>query len=147
IRGIRASVVGKLSSIICVAVVVGLLNLVIKGVLSGIDPNIHGDGLTLLGFSILTVLAVSYVNNWFAGKASIQELIIGGQLVWVILMLVSLVGFRDVCYLFAWPLLFSLLPIGFLFMSSKNRVGSSGHFTAVALCAVPAIILIVPAIY
>jgi hypothetical protein len=147
IRGIAAGIVGKLTSIICVAVVVGFLSMVIHAVLRRINPTVQGDDLTLLGFAILTVFVVSGVNNWFARKASIQELTIGGQLFWLILMLVSLIEFRDVSYLFVWPLLFSLLPMGFLFVSNRNWIGSPKHFTTVSLCAIPAIILIVPAVY
>ena len=50
-------------------------------------------------------------------------------------------------YLLAWPLLFSLIGLGVIFLTDANRTISTKSSIVLLLCAVPGFLLVVPIIY
>jgi len=147
LRGVALGVVALFASMTCIALVVSLLNPIIRTIFSKTNAGNSGDDIILLGFAALTITIVSGIYKWFARKASIHDLSIGGQFWWAILLIVASFAFRSGSYLLAWPLLFSVLQLGLLFRLDRTRLGSPGYYGLVALCTAPAIILVVPTIY
>jgi hypothetical protein len=106
-----------------------------------------GRGILILaGLSALAIGEVALVYARLGRNAGIEALAAGGLLVWVILELFTSLYFPGASYLFAWPLLFSLLALGFKLGRQGRRPEFGGSILRIVL-AIPGTILIVPVIY
>src|SRR5205085_12146882 len=76
-----------------------------------------------------------------------RDLYLGVLICWLLLLLAASLYSPGASYLFAWPLFFCLLPVGLACVSSRPRGDSGGSLLIYWLCAVPALIPVVPAIY
>jgi hypothetical protein len=150
-RGYILGFVAPPFNLFCLALTSSLVGLLIP---AGQGPtlttfnvaNFHGV-LMLLGFVALTLIICSGTYVWFSKRAGAKDLALGGLSWWSIMMIVVAFHWPGSSHLFVWPLLFSLLPYGIVLASSKMRFDSVEPFVMFSLCAIPGIILIVPAIY
>lgn len=142
LRGMGVGFLALLSSTVCAALTARLAWL-----LAGSPSSSRSRDFLLLGFAALTIAVVFGVYRWFVRRVSLQDLAIGGLLYWLILMLLTTVYLPGASYLFAWPLLFSLVPFGLLFASTPWRADSPGFFGLLSLSSIPGVILILPVIY
>lgn len=102
--------------------------------------------LYLLGFTILTVAITAALFQMFRKKANIESLAVGGLLWWLLLTLLTSVYAPGASYLFAWPLLFSLIALG-VRMSVVPRYRLVRSFAPLLVGAIPGIALMAPLIY
>lgn len=146
-RGVILGFVALLSSMICVVVAGELVGLLIPSISDPAEAGSRASSLKLLGLVALTIVVVSGIYAWFARKTGVGDLAMGAMFCWLILMAISSFFLPGASYLFAWPLFFSLLPLGLLFVSTRVRLDSPTFFALVCLCSIPALVLIVPTVY
>ncbi|MBW4635040.1 MAG: M28 family metallopeptidase [Iphinoe sp. HA4291-MV1] len=101
----------------------------------------------MISFVALTIAITSGLYVWFRKKISVQNLTVGALLWWFILMVLTSVYLPGASYLFTWPLLFSLVGLGFIFASRDRDSGRVKHLVVLTACAIPGIILLAPTIY
>jgi peptidase M28-like protein len=101
----------------------------------------------LLGFVCLTIAIVTVLDLWFLKKSRAENLLAGGMLWWVILTAASSLYLPGASYLFVWPLLFSILGLWLMLTVGRDRGSERKLLAVLCLCAMPGIILFVPAIY
>jgi hypothetical protein len=99
------------------------------------------------GFIALAVAVFSVVNLLFRGKTSAPNLWLGALAWWLLLTIATGVWLPGGSYLLAWPLLFSLIGLGVIFLTGASRTISTKSFIVLLLCAVPGLLLLVPIIY
>jgi hypothetical protein len=114
---------------------------------AGANGGIAGSSFIFLGVLFLTAAISLAVYLLFAQRIGPRDLYLGVLICWLLLLLAASLYSPGTSYLFAWPLFFGLLPVGFACVSSKPRRDSCGSLLIYWLCAVPALILVVPAIY
>lgn len=101
----------------------------------------------LVGFIALTVAITVAFYLVFRRKVGLPNLMAGGLLWWLLLLVSASVLAPGASYLFAWPLLFSLAAFGFLLARADlESVGSYKLQLILTLCAVPGVILLAPTI-
>jgi hypothetical protein len=109
--------------------------------------NSNRSDLFMLSFVALTLAISSALHALFRRRASVENLMVGGLLWWVILMVLTSLYFPGASYLFTWPLLFSLVWCG-LKLFRKERESELFELLAAQVFAIIAAMLIVtPAIY
>lgn len=146
---IRDALLGFVPLVVGLALVIAASTFVgrfIRPITPVLSPGTSSN-LMVLGYLAFAISIVSGVYYFFGKKVSIQGLIVGGLFCWLVLAVVTMFIWEGASYLADWPLLFSLLPLGYLFISSKERLGSLGFTALLCLSAIPVIILIVPTIY
>lgn len=111
---------------------------------SQIMGTTYRSGLYMVGFTALTVTITSLLYAWFNKKVRLENLMAGALFWWSLLCLVTGLLLPGTSYLFTWPLLFVLL--GFVFVLLRQRETTKSAVIA-ALAAVPAVLLLAPAIH
>ncbi len=113
-------------------------------------PTTHtaNDWLYAIGFVALTVALVSAIHALARRKVSLPNLALGVLAPWLVLLVASSLTLPGFSYMLAWPLLFSLLGLGWTLVGRPAWVaeGSWGHWAVASLATVPALVLWVPAI-
>jgi hypothetical protein len=111
------------------------------------SPETTQSRLLLSGFAALaitvTVVAYTFVRN----RARLQDLATGTMLWWFLLMIVTTFALPGATFIFHWPLLFSLIGLGWILLSPPDKARSLLNLLVLSLCALPAIILLTPVIY
>jgi hypothetical protein len=107
----------------------------------------YNSNLYMISFVALTIAITSGLYIWFRKKISLQNLAVGALLWWLILMVLTSLYLPGASYVFTWPLLFSLVGLGFLFSSRHQKSVLGKRFAVLSLCAIPGIILLTPTIY
>jgi hypothetical protein len=111
------------------------------------QSNTYNSYLYMIGFVLLAVALTSALYIRFCKKINIENLAVGGLLWWLILMILSTLLLPGSSYLFTWPLLFSLVALGIVFISKDGRLVSWKQFAVLSVCAIPAILIFAPMIY
>ncbi|HET7113073.1 MAG TPA: M20/M25/M40 family metallo-hydrolase, partial [Pyrinomonadaceae bacterium] len=150
---IRGVVFGALMFLLTTAVAAGfawLLWAVIFRVRYASASRPQGEtyysNLYLIGFvALMIAIAVSFYSL-FRRKTSVENLAAGGLLWWTILMLLSTFYLAGGSYLFTWPLLFSVIGLA-ASMVLKGRNRTSLALTALLVCAIPGLALMIPLTY
>ncbi len=149
--GIALGFLAFLLSIISAPIIVTLTWWIIHTLQSGYRSIPQGDtynsNIYLISFVALTIAITSGLYIWFRKKISVQNLTVGALLWWLILMVLTSLYLPGASYLFTWPLLFSLVGLGYIFASRPHKSGSGQRFAVLSLCAIPGIILLTPTIY
>jgi Peptidase family M28 len=97
-----------------------------------------------VGLAIATTLAIyAAVRN----RVSLQDLATGALLWWFLLMIVTTFTLPGATFMFHWPLLFSLIGLGWILLAPAEKTRSLVNLVVLSLCAVPAIVLMAPVIY
>lgn len=99
------------------------------------------------GFIALGVGVFSLVYLLFRGKTSAPNLWLGALAWWLLLTIATGLYVPGGSYLLAWPLLFSLIGLGIMFLTDASRTISTKSFVVFLLCAIPGFLLLVPIIY
>src|SRR6185295_4693065 len=99
------------------------------------------------GFIALAVAVFSIVNLLFRGKTSAPHLWLGALVWWLLLTIATGVLLPGGSYLLAWPLLFSLIGLGVMFLTDASRTISTKSFIVLLFCTIPGFLLLVPIVY
>jgi hypothetical protein len=105
----------------------------------------YNSKLYMMAFVVFTVALAIWVRLWLRKKVSMEDHTVGALFWWLILLVLSGIFAPGGSYLLTWPLLFSLLGLGFTFSTRERNPRLA--VTALLVCAVPAILLLVPMIY
>jgi hypothetical protein len=118
-----------------------------RGVWKPEGETYNGD-LYLASFAALTIAVTAVLYILLRKRVALPDLMVGGLLWWTLLMLGTSLMLPGASYLFTWPLMFSLVGLGFL-LATKERAASLTPRLVIllTLCAVPALIMVVPTIY
>jgi len=103
--------------------------------------------LLLLGFVALAIAATFAVYTLVRNRVSLPDLVTGSLLWWLLLMLVTTFVLPGATFVFHWPLLFSLIGLGWILLAPAAKTRSLLNSLVLTLCALPAIILMAPVIY
>ncbi len=112
---------------------------------SQIMGTTYRSGLYMVGFTALTITITSLLYAWFNKKVRLENLLAGALFWWVLLCLVTGLLLPGTSYLFTWPLLFVLL--GFVYVLLRQEQASTRSAVIFSLSAVPAVLLLAPAIH
>lgn len=107
----------------------------------------YRDKLYFAGFVLLAVAVTAALYNLYRRKVSTENMSVGALLWWTILLLLTSVLLPGGSYLLAWPLLFTLLGLAYTFVAKEGEADSPLKLVVLLLCATPAVVLFVPAIY
>ncbi len=94
-----------------------------------------------IGFAGLSVSITAALYAGFGKKVRVANLAVGALLWWLLLTVATGVYFAPGSYLFAWPLLFSLLGLAALFAIGDRPASSWYPFAVLAVSVVLAVIL------
>jgi hypothetical protein len=140
-----------LLNIIIAAALVMCVGWITRALQRGVSAIPQGDtshsSLYLLGVAALVLASTSIIYIWFQKKTSIGNLTLGGLLFLLILLILSHLYLPGGSYLLAWPLLFSLVALGYLFAAKDENHVSLKKQVVLTLCAVPSLVLLSPMIY
>jgi hypothetical protein len=107
----------------------------------------YNGKLYTMSFLLLTIGVMCALLIWFRKWISLESLAIGASLWWLILSWAASVLIPGASYLFVWPLLFSLTGIACGFLIEEREYASVRLAIVLALTAIPAIVILVPAMY
>lgn len=123
----------------------------IRSLRSGYQAMAPGDvyhsGFYFLSFTALTVAIVSALCVLARRGLGTQNLALGALLCELLLLLASSFYLPGGTYLLIWPILASLITLGFLSVTKDPERNSTIRVAVLALGATPAILLLVPIIY
>ena len=111
----------------------------------------YNSSLYLIGFTALTIGIVTTLFMLVRRKIRVENLLVGGLLWWLIILVLSSLFLPGGSYLFTWPLLFSLFALAATFVI-KSRAVPENQETRLklaivfALGALPGLLLLVPLI-
>ncbi len=151
LRGLGAGFLLMLLSMVGATLLVTVVWRLVRAAYPGYELFILGDPYNSQ-FYVMSFVALAGAVSvvffiWFRKTFSVVNLTLGGLLWWVILMVLTGLYMPGGSYLFAWPLLFTLVAVGVgLIASSTPDVNVKQHLVLSLLCALPGIILSVPVI-
>lgn len=144
--GFVALLLSMASSGLAVSVVWRLTGLVRGDYRSMTYGETYNSRLYLFAFVALTFAITSTLYLWFARKRSVLDLWTGALLFWVVCLLLTTFALPGASYLFAWPLLFSLLALLIIFIWNPAENRSRKQLAVLLAGTIPAIILFIPII-
>jgi hypothetical protein len=147
IRGIGLGFLSFFVSIVVASVMAWLLWKVVWMIRGGPPPEATQSRLLLLSFVALALATTSAVYTLMRDRANVENLGVGALLWWLILMVVTSFFLPGGSFLFHWPLLFSLIGLGWIILAPESKTNGSLNLLILSLCAVPGIILVVPTTY
>jgi hypothetical protein len=115
------------------------------------DENIwalqYNAPLYWFGFAGLTVAIISALYVGFRQRISVANLAVGALLWWLLATILTSVLFPSASFGVTWPLFFSLLGLGVLFLISNRSASPWPRFAAFTLTTVLAVLVYAPAIH
>lgn len=109
--------------------------------------DIYRSKLYFAGFVLIAVAVLTALNNLYGRRVSTEDLAAGALFLWLILLAVTSVLLPGGSYLLLWPLVFCLAAFAFMLTRQPEKPTSLSSFAVLSLCAIPAVVLIVPMIY
>jgi len=106
----------------------------------------YNSGLYLAGFTALTIAIVAALYALLRRKLSPENLMVGGLLWWLVLLVLSGLFLPGGSYLFTWPLLLSLCGLAGMFSLRKGQTLPLQLAIGLSLCALPGVVLFAPLI-
>jgi hypothetical protein len=104
--------------------------------------------ILLFGFVFLAIAITFAVYTVGRKRVGVESLAMGSLVWWFLLMVVTTIFLPGATFIFHWSLLFSLVGIGWMMLSSPGKGSRSLLDSLVlSLCALPGIILLAPVIY
>jgi len=113
----------------------------------GPSPAATQSRVLLLAFVALTIAITFAVFAFVRNRANVESLTAGGLLWLFLLMVIASILLPGATFVFHWPLLFSLLGLGWIMISPDRAGRSVFNIVVLSLCALPGIILLAPIIY
>ncbi|MDQ1592733.1 MAG: hypothetical protein QOG71_3360 [Pyrinomonadaceae bacterium] len=144
--------VGLALNAVCVSLVwmlVGSLHPNYEQMHQGVTYN---SGFYTLAFVFLTLALASAIFILLRKRLGFLNLAVGALLCWLVAMWLTSLAMPGASYLFTWPLFFSLLGLGYVIFSAGHatdatRTRSPLTPLVLSLAAIPALVLLAPAIY
>jgi len=98
-----------------------------------------------LGILLIINVFIFIIYILATKKVKLFNLIMGGYFCWLLALVISSISFKGASYIFAWPIIFSL--IGFNILLRIKNTNSFIGFAITVCSAIPAILICVPALY
>jgi hypothetical protein len=134
---------------------IGTMALVILAwwALKAVNPNYqvlligyYGGDLAVLGLAALAIAGMSALFLWLRTRMRLYNLAAGALVWWAVLLVLSSLFFPGGSYLFTWPLLFSVLALGWLFFTKEPDARPWLRAAILSVAAVPGIVLLTSAL-
>lgn len=113
----------------------------------GLQDDFYESRLYFAGFSLVCAAITMALCGWARRRLSLESLVVGAQVCWLILLLLASLRLPGATYLLMWPLAFSFVALAVVFTMREGRASAAWRFAAVMLCAAPGIILAAPLIH
>ena len=109
----------------------------------------YNSNLYTVGFVLLTLALASAIFVWLRKRLGFLNPAIGAALCWLVAMWLTALSMPGASYLFTWPLFFSLIGLCYVIISTGQTDSTPRWPVALSLslAAIPALVLVVPAIY
>jgi len=146
VRGIARGFLSMFVSLVIASMVSWLLWKIAWMIRHGPSPEAGQSRLLLLSFVALAMATTLAAFALLRKQADTESLAMGALLWWLILMVVTSIFLPGATFIFHWPLLFSLIAIGWMILGRQTKSGFLNSLI-LGLCALPGIILIAPVIY
>ena len=98
----------------------------------------------LISFSLIVFAFLSFLFTMASKKVKVGSLTMGALLIWLVLLVVSSFLLKAGSYVFAWPLVFSLIGVNIFIRLEENSWKS---YLVTAGFAIPAFLILSPVIY
>ncbi len=148
VRGITWGFLSLFVSIVVASLAGWLLWKAVWMILAGPSAEATQSRLLLLSFVALAIASTSAVYAFVRNRANVESLATGALLWWLILMVLTSIFLPGGTFVFHWPLLFSMIGLGWMIWAGESKKTSSWlNALILSLCALPGIILLVPVIY
>ena len=147
VHGIVIGFLSLLTTLVVASLVSWLLWKVTWMLRAGPSPEATQSRLLLLGFLALALAITLTVFTFVRNRANVESLAAGSLLFWLLLLLVASVFLPGATFVLHWPMLFSLLGLGWLILAPEKRTSNLVSLVILSLCALPGIILMAPLIY
>ena len=147
LKGISVSVVAFVLSIVSAVIVVNLVWWLVKILNPNLQIFIIGNyqsNIYQAAFIALTIAVMGGFYTWLLTKFHLHDLFLGAMFIWAGLMVLTSLLMPGASYLFTLPLFFSLLGLGWIFLTSKQIDNSWQQVIIFSITAIPAIILLIP---
>lgn len=147
VSGFLALLFGLISTGVVITIVWWMINLLDSRTVA-MSPGDSSQGqLYLLSLVAVTVGVVSALYRWLWRNISVEDLLAGGLLWWLLLTVLTSLFLAGGSYMFSWPLFFSLVGLVTLLKSKKQEPLSPINLAACLVCTLPSIFLIAPMVY
>ena len=100
-----------------------------------------------IGLAGLTVAVTVTIYAAVRNRITAFDLAVGGLLWWLLPAVATSVAFPPASYVFTWPLVFSLLGLGILFISQGGPTTGWRRFTVLMITGIPAAFLAASGVY
>lgn len=151
LQGITFGFLAFLLSVIVTSLLVTLIWHIILSLHSEYQLISQGDtynsNFYAIAFTSLNIAITATIYLWFYNRVRLTNLIVGALIWWLILTVLTSLYLPGASYLFTWPLLFSLVGLGFVFNAKNKKLIFWRNMALLTVCALPGIILFVPTIY
>ncbi len=148
VRGIAWGFLSLFVSIVVASLIGWLLWKAVWMIRDGSSAEATQSRLFLWSFVCLAIATTAAVYALVRNRAGVESLAVGALLWWLILMVITTIFLPGGTFLFHWPLLFSLIGLGWMIFAPESKKRSSlVHSLVLSLCALPVIVLVVPVIY
>lgn len=108
--------------------------------------DIYNGRFYLAGFTAFTVAIMTFLYALLRRKTSAENIMVGGLVWWLVILVLSGLFLPGGSYLFTWPLLFSLCGLAATFALKKDQPLTLSLAAVLALCMLPGVVLFVPLI-
>lgn len=150
-KGFALGFLAFLINLTIVPVIIWLAWTVIKSVYPAYralpQGGTYNGGYYMLSFVALAIGITALLYILFRKKISMLNLLMGGLLCWLLLMVVTSLYMPGASYIFMWPLLFVLLGLAYVFASGPPETVTGKRFGVLFLSAIPGIIILAPLVY
>src|SRR5215207_4901048 len=101
----------------------------------------------LIAFVAFTVAFTTAIYLLLGGKLGLANLAVGAMFWWLALLVLSALYAQGFAHLFAWPLVFGLLALGWMLLFGERAVESWGGTAVLAVAAVAGVLILTPAVF
>lgn len=112
-----------------------------------LQGHTYDTGVYLIAFVLLTIAITSALYALFRKKATIENLLVGSLLWWVLLLLLVAPALPGISYLLTWPLLFMLPVLAVMMNSRQTDLIPARNLPLLSLAAIPGVLIVVPAVH
>ena len=108
-----------------------------------LQGHTYDTGVYLIAFVLLTIGITSALYALFRKKATVENLLVGSLLWWVLLLLLVAPALPGISYLLTWPLVFMLAVLAVMMNSRQTDL----NLSLLSLAAIPGVLIMVPAVH